>query len=285
VNSHRSSPGLRRKGVPFPWALLRFWVMRSLPTWLAVALPIHLFQIAICVILRDNDFVRALLLFSQSLPPFLQRVLSSAGLQGGDLVSLISVGYVHPLVLVLFMAYAVAVPTGLLVGELESGSMELILSRAVTRTQVFVCAAIPTVAGMFLLTQVMFLGTLAGAALAGFEEPLPLAGFYQLSLNGGLLAVTAATMALFVSAFSRERGTAVGLTLAYLVFDYLLNIVSTWWPPLAQLQPFSLFHYINSREVLTQPGWPVDDMVVLGVVALTALALGWIVWRRRDLPV
>ena len=100
-------------------------------------------------------------------------MLGGAGLIGGDVTALISIGYLHPLVLSLFMVYAVATPTALLAGEIQQGSMELILGRAVSKSQVYVCAVLPTIGGMFLLTQCMFLGTVAGTSLFDFGERIP----------------------------------------------------------------------------------------------------------------
>ncbi len=49
----------------------------------------------------------------------------------------------------LYMLYAVGVPAGLLTGEIQRGTMELILSRPITKTQVYVCAAVLTLVGLF----------------------------------------------------------------------------------------------------------------------------------------
>ena len=52
--------------------------------------------------------------------------------------------------------------------------MELILSRPVTKDQVYVCAALPTVVGTCALTAIMFLGTKTGTSLFDFGRPVPL---------------------------------------------------------------------------------------------------------------
>jgi len=51
--------------------------------------------------------------------------------------------------------------------------MELILSRPVTKTQVYLCATALTLAGMFALVMVMFLGTVAAVHIYVFSEPIP----------------------------------------------------------------------------------------------------------------
>ena len=69
------------------------------------------------------------------------------------------------MVLFLYMLFAVGVPTTLLTGEVQKGTMELILSRSATKTQVYFCASLLTLAGMFALVLMMFLGTVAATHL------------------------------------------------------------------------------------------------------------------------
>jgi len=46
---------------PFPFSLLRFWIVRILPAWFLIALMIFLFQLAICGIVHDDKRVKALI--------------------------------------------------------------------------------------------------------------------------------------------------------------------------------------------------------------------------------
>ena len=268
----------------FPVRLLLFWIRRCLLGWLLIATVIFSFQVAVCAMVHDNENVQALLSLLKVLPSFIQNMLGGARLMGGDVVALISIGYLHPLVLILFMVYAVATPTGLLVGEIQQGSMEMILGRAVSKSQVYWCAVLPTIGGMFLLTQCMFLGTVAGTSLFDFGERIPLDGFYRLCINAGMLAITVSTIALFVSSWCGDRTFAVTITVTYLVFDYFLSIVSMWWPPMESFRKLSLFNYVNGPGIFRDQAWPVVEMLVLTAVSVTMIGAGWIIWTRRDLP-
>ena len=269
---------------PFPWPLLRFWIQRTLPTWCGMSLVIFLFQIAVCAIIHDDDKVEAFLRLLNFLPPFIKSVLGGESLQVGNVAGLIAIGYNHPLIMILYMLYAVGVPTNLLAGEVQRGTMELILSRQTTKTQVYACAGLITVVGMFAMVLVMFLGTVAGTTLYTFTQDVPLHDFFKIGINGGLMASAVGAIALLAAACFR-RPTAVGLTVSYLVVMYFTSFVSEWWPRLAFLSPTTLFHYINSIDIFVKHMWPVRDMAVLMTVMIAATLLGGIIWQRRDLSV
>jgi len=54
-----------------------------------------------------------------------------------DLNPLIAIGYQHPFILFLLLLFAIGVPTGMLAGEVQRGTMELILSRRLQERRIF----------------------------------------------------------------------------------------------------------------------------------------------------
>jgi hypothetical protein len=75
----------------------------------------------------------------------------------------------------------------------------------------------------------------------------------------------------------------VGLTAAFLLVNYFLEIIGTFWTDVEFLQPYSLFHYFQPGEILLGDGDPLD-LVVLAVAALIPLAWALVVFPRRQLP-
>jgi len=268
---------------PFPLLLLRFWALRILPVWLLIAAIIFLFQIAICGIIHDNQSVKALLQFLDMLPSFIKTALGGEGLQLGNVSGLIGIGYNHPLVLTLYMLFAVGVPTALLAGEVQKGTMELILSRHATKTHVYICAGLITVTGMFALVMVMFMGTIAGTSIYEFGQPIRLYSFFKAAIVGGMLASAVGGIALLSAACFR-RGTAVSLTVAYLVLNYFAAIVAEWWPRVKWLKSGTIFNYVNGAKIFGQSAWPIGDICVLLSILAVSTLLGGIIWWRRDLP-
>ena len=268
---------------PFPWSLLRFWTLRILPAWFLIALMIFLFQLAVCGIVHDNERVKAMLQYIDMLPSFIKAFIGGDALQYGNIAGLIAIGYQEPFVLLLYMLFAVGVPTALLAGEVQRGTMELILSRQTTKTQVYTCAGLITVVGMYALVIVMFLGTVVSTNLYDFEQEVPLYSFFKLAINGGILASAVGGIALLAAACFR-RGMAVSLTVAFLVVNYFIMIITQWWPRMKWLDPVTIFNYVDGGKIFSEPGWPMGDMCVLISLLVVSTVLGGVVWWRRDLP-
>ncbi len=277
-------PAMKAKHRPsFPWPLLRFWTLRILPAWFLIALMIFLVQLAICGIVHDNERVKAMLQYIDALGPYIKALVGGNALQFGNIASLIAVGYQEPLVLLLYMLFAVGVPTALLAGEVQRGTMELILSRHTTKTHVYICAGIITVTGMFALVIVMFLGTVTSINLYDFGQKIPLYCFFKLAVNGGILASAVGGIAQLSAACFR-RGMAVSLTVAYLVVNYFIMIITQWWPRMKWLDPVTIFNYVDGAKIFSETGWPMGDMFVLISLLVVSTLLGGVIWSRRDLP-
>jgi ABC-2 type transport system permease protein len=268
----------------FPWPLLSYWIHCILPVWGLIALVIFLFQIAICGIMHDNESVKAFLQFIDMMPSFVKSMLGGSALQVGNVSALIAIGYNHPMTLILYMLYAVGVPTALLSSEIQRGTMELILSRHVTKLQVYVCAGLITTIGMFLLVLVMFLGTVAGTTIYPFAQAVPYHSFLRLAISGGLLASAVGAIALLSAASFRHKHMAVGATVAFLVVNYFVSVIAVWWPRMAWLSPTTIFYYAGEVDIFVHNAWPVKDMSVLIGLLVTASLAGAIIWQRRDLP-
>jgi len=268
---------------PFPFRLLRFWTLRILPAWCLIAFMLFLFQIAVCGIMHDNHRVKAILQFIEKLPPIAKAFMGGEILEVGSIAGLIAIGYQDPLVLILYMLYAVGVPTALLAGEVQKGTMELILSRQTKKTQIYVCAGLITVFGMFALVVVTFSGTAAATRLYHFEQEIPLYSFFKIAVSGGLLVSAVGGIALLAAACFR-RGFAVSLTVGYVVLNYFVSIIADWWPRMKWLEPATMFSYVDGPAILKKPGWPMGDMCVLISLLVVTTVLGGIIWYRRDLP-
>ena len=268
---------------PFPWPLLRFWTLRILPVWCLIAFMIFIFQIAICGIVHDNERVKAFLQYIDMLPSFIKAFMGGEVLEIGNIAGLIAIGYQEPLVLILYMLFAVGVPTALLAGEVQRGTMELILSRQTTKTHIYICAGLITVAGMYALVIVMFTGTVAATRLYDFDQAVPLYSFFKIAIVGGMLASAVGGIALLAAACFR-RGLAVSLTVAYLVVSYFISIIADWWPRMKWLEPTTIFNYVDGPAIFGKSGWPIGDMCVLLSLLAVSAVLGGIIWSRRDLP-
>ncbi len=270
--------------VSFPFSLLRFWFWRILWLWMLVGFFIFIIQIIECFIAQDNDQIKLTLEILDKMPGFIKDAIGGELMQVGNTTGFIAMSYQHPLVLILYMVFAVCVPTGLLAGHVQSGAMELILSRSVTKNQVYICAVILTTLGMIALVMLMFLGTVTGVNMCEYSEQVRLWPFFRASIVGGLLSGTGAGVALFAAAVFRSRGRAIGLAVSFFIINYFVELIAEWWPKAEFLGPTSIFYYIDSAKVLFGENWPIGDMAVLFSISVVSIVAGGVIWNRRDLP-
>jgi len=266
----------------FPFALLRFWARRILPAWFFIGLIIFLFQINVCAMVHDDERIKVVLKLLDMLPAIIKTSLGGDMLKAGNTSALIAIGYQHPLMMLLYMLFAVGVPTTLLSGELQKGAMELILSRQVTKNHAYICAGLITVAGMFALVLVMFLGTVFATRIYDFGPALRLYPFFKTAVVGGLLASAVGGIALLAAA-SFQRNIAIWLTVAYLVLNYFLAVFTEWWTRIKWLAPVTIFHYVDGPRIFAQSAWPIDDVAVLLGILVVSTVAGGLIWSRRDL--
>ena len=269
---------------PFPLPLLRFWFRRLLLMWSLIAFMIFITQVIVCATVHDSEMVKVFQSFIKLMPKAVTSLIGGDALQTGNATAFIAIGYQHPMVLLLFMFFAVATPSGLLAGEVQQGRMELILSRSVTKMQSYLCVAALTITGMFALVLAMFSGTVVGVSIFDFGDDLSLYPFFILAVNGGLLASAVAAISLLSSAIFRRRNMAIGTAAGYLIVNYLIWVTSQWWAPMKPLEPITPYWYVDGIKIFTEQAWPIGDMCVLISLMIVAAVAGAIVWRRRDLP-
>jgi ABC-2 type transport system permease protein len=273
---------IRLSRPPFPLTLLWFWFLRILPAWLGMAAVIFLMQIAVAAIVHDNANVRTFLSFLKMLPSIVRTAIGGDMVESGSVTALLTIGYQHPLVMSLYMLYAVGVPSGLLTGEVQRGTMELILSRPITKTQVYLCAVALTIAGLVGLIAVMFLGTVAAVNLYTFSEPIDLHLFLRIAANAGLLAAAFGGFALVCAASFGRLYTAAGIAAGFLTLNYFIAIVAEWWPRVHFLHKATLFYLVYYSSLWRE--WPIRNMAWLAAILVAFVIVGGFLWRRRDLP-
>lgn len=204
----------------------------------------------------------------------------------GDLLSLtgsITLGLQHPLFLAMLGVFAVGLSSTAVAGERQRGTLEVLLARPISRTQVYLTLAFAILAILALVIAVTLLGMYIGASIQGVQDELDVAWLPLVWLNGLLLWTSFAAFGLAASVTFNRTGPALGLTLAYLVVMYFLEVLGSLWEEAEALQVYSLFHHFLPKEILA--GEP--TLLDLGLLAaLTAIPVIYalIVFPRRDIP-
>lgn len=205
--------------------------------------------------------------------------------QGMDFLStFLSIAFTHPLVLLLLCVFSIAVASRALAGEIERGTIDVLLAVPVTRLQFALASGAAFAVGLALLLLVHWAGLRLGLQWTGVRPPartLPALGYASMNLAALVLCVGGYSF--LCSALASERGRAAGLAAGITVAFYFFNVLAQLWEKAQFMRYLSIFHYHRPLPLLTSgaPAWG-DLAVLCGLAAITFLAALW-VFARRDI--
>lgn len=234
---------------------------------------------------------------------------------GGEAIDLrrsldvLSIGYVHPLMQAIFCIWAIGRSAGAIAGEIDRGTMELLLAQPQPRYRVVLAHLAVDLLTIPVLCLSLWAGNWLGAWLFGRIELGVPTDVRQLRVDPTLLAPalwnTAALIfavsgyTIGLSAAGRFRGRVMGLAVFVTLLQFLVNVVGQLWDAAAPLRPFTVFYYYQPQQIILAHRWTVDVgavwnggqplcalnvLAVLGTVGAVGYALALWTFCRRDLP-
>jgi ABC-2 type transport system permease protein len=204
---------------------------------------------------------------------------------GGDLFSLsgaMALAFIHPFAIAVLGIIAVGVPILSVVAERQRGTLEVLLSRPVSRHSLIVVVLVVGVLALALLLAAQLASSVVWAALAGVGDELEVGQLPLLWAMGLLLFGTFLCIALAASVSFDRTMPALGVTLLIVLVSYLFEVIASLWADMRFLGDLSLFHYVRTKELLEGTFRPADALVI-GAVGALALVWAWIVFPRRDI--
>lgn len=180
----------------------------------------------------------------------------------------------------LMLTYAVVRGSALIAGEEESHTLDQLLANPVNRAMLLAHKVLAMVTGLLILATVLFIGIVAGAAIAGFS--VDTWHLVQVNFSLFLMASAGGLVAAGIGAATGKRGNAGGITAGVFVAGWLFNAIQQLADVLEWTKYLSYFWYYNGNNILVNGliEWRALVMLVSGVIAIVA---GGIVFQRRDL--
>ena len=252
-----------------------------------------------------------------------QAVLGGAEMQFDKPNDFLAVEMLHPVVIILVSLWAVGRAGAAISGELDRGTMELLLSQPVPRNRLILahfivdCIVIPVICCSIIA------GTQTGLAIIGpFEvdyttlDKIQAKSFIKIPRGPAVLDVTATRqvwatinlaalmfaisgLAMAISAMGRSRWRTIGIGTLVGVTMFTANVIGQLWEGAAMVRPFTVFFYYQPQKIWLKHIWTVDlgegwatankflEVPVMAVL-LSLGTLGYLValriFTRRDLP-
>ena len=204
---------------------------------------------------------------------------------GGDIFSLpgaIALSFIHPIAICLTSVFAIGFSASAVAGERQRGTLEVALARPVSRRKFYATLLAAAFSFVGITIAALLTGSIAGSAFAGVSAQLAFEKLPFLWLNGVLLFGALSAIGLAASVSFDRLAPAVGVTLGTVVVMYVFQVLGSFWPDAERLQPYSLFHYLQPKAILTGTGDPLDGIVLTAVIG-AAILWALFVFPRRDL--
>jgi ABC-2 type transport system permease protein len=190
--------------------------------------------------------------------------------------------WVHPIVLTLVWVQAISVCTRVPAGEVDRGTIDVLLSLPVTRTNVYLTESFVWLASGLIVIAVGFLGNVIG----GWPIEAKLIGTagqrVWVCANLYALYVAVGGAAWLASSLCDRRGRAVGIVLAILIASFVLNFLAAFNETFKRLSFLSVMDYYRPLFVLQGDTKPIKDIIVLISLGASCWLAGAIIFVRRD---
>jgi ABC-type transport system involved in multi-copper enzyme maturation permease subunit len=204
---------------------------------------------------------------------------------GGDLFSLhgaMALGFIHPFTLLLVGIMAIGFPGIAIAGERQRGTLEVLLARPVSRRAIYATVFVAGLVFVGILLALELGANVASAMLMGVGDELDTASVPLLWLTGWLLFSAFMAFAFAASVSFDRLPPALGVSLVFVLVNYLVDVVGSLWPDAAWLRDWSMFHLVKAKEVL-DAGLVVTDVAVLLAIIAACVGYALVVFPRRDI--
>ena len=258
----------------------------GLPGLIALLLGIAFFEFVQPLVIASFGGARGLDAIMDRIPPALQaftrtrpEFLALSGLAG-----YLSLGFSHPLYIVLAGAAVIGFAARALAGEMDRGIIQIPLARPVSRPAVYLSRILGMAIICGLVALIGPVGMVAGLLYSRPEGDFVYAHLGPMALNGLALFWAVGALALWGSAAASTAGRVVGWAISLLVISYFVDYFAGVWAPLQSIAFLSLFDYYEPTETLVSGYANMANLVILAVVGAVAAVAGLVVFTRRDLP-
>jgi ABC-2 type transport system permease protein len=194
----------------------------------------------------------------------------------------LTLGFQHPFLITIIGVIAAGSSATAIAGERQRGTLEVLLARPLSRRALYLSILVALVVLVVLLVGALLIGMVVGLAVHDLAGEVDLGGLPLVLANGALLWGAFATFGLAASVSFDRVGPALGLSIAFLVLNYFVEILGSLWTDVSWSQEYSLFHHFQPQELLTGAADPLD-FVIVGLAFLLPIVYALVVFPRRDL--
>lgn len=195
-----------------------------------------------------------------------------------NFISIEQFSFTWPL-LVIFIALSFGANS--IAGEVEKGTIEVLLSQPISRAKIFIGKYLSGLIGTLSFVFVSIYAIIPIAKI--YDIDYKLSNFNTTFIISALFALAIMSVAYMASAFSSDKGRVYFITAGLLVAMYVANIVSALKESLADLKYASFFYYFDAQKSLVYNQIDSWSYLVFGSIIIGGFLVGLWKTTKRDL--
>ena len=267
-----------------PLMLLAHSVKRIRTLVLTMGLLLAAFQVLLVSVAGSIHRSGGFKQLATLLPPFARELMGPAVTSMMSFSGVVAVGYFH--LAVMFSLIGLAITTGTApASEVESGFMDLLLSRPLARHWIITRTIFTGVISALFVLALMVCGTWIGLnTLAPPAVPWPSFRLIRsLVVNLAALMWCWCGVSLAIASAARRRSVAGASAGLLALTAFLLDYLGRLWKPLDSIAWISPFRYYDPFQLLLGAALPARNIVVLITIGAAGFAAAYALFARRDI--
>mgnify|MGYP001055547666 CR=1 FL=1 len=195
----------------------------------------------------------------------------------------------HPFIILLAAMFALGRGAGAVGAEIERGTLDMVMSRPVSRSTYLAAHALTTALGLLAIAASLAVGAYAATFYNVLKSPPSLGLLMEPALNLAALAWPMYGYTLWFSSMDIVRWRALTAGSALTLAGFIARVIAmipvfkdSWWRPWAERA--SLFTLYDPVGAVAGRGHCERDMAILLALGAGFVALAFLVFAHRDLP-
>jgi ABC-2 type transport system permease protein len=181
---------------------------------------------------------------------------------------------------ILMIVVAVSLAGYAIAGDVDKGTIELVLSQPISRVRLFISRYLAGAVGLVSFSLISVFSVIPWAELHNIDYDLK--KFSVLAVGCTLFSLAVFGLAMLVSSLASDKGKVGMITGGTIALMYVLNIIAGLQENLGNLKYASFFYYYRGETLLGKGEFVEWSVVVLaGFALVTFLSALWI-FNKRD---
>lgn len=221
----------------------------------------------------------------KSFPPEMFKALNMdpATLSFSNFEAYLSSEYMSFLWPIMAIIFAISLASYLCVNDVEKGTIELVVALPISRTRIFIERYFAGLLFLLLFCIVSMAGAIPLAMLHGIDF---VSNNYIIATIGSMLFICAIySLAVFCSVLFSEKSKASMLSGGFVVFMYVVYILSTLNKDIENIKYFSFFNYFSGSDLMAKGVYSDYSFLVLGGFIVLVFTAALLRFKTRDLSV